>query len=191
LNLPAPSVLRDQETARLNSTELKRINSDIAKLQLADPEALSEVEKATLADLQASGVNETISSMQLPEPEKLHDAPQSKPSAGKEDTIPVPVPNGSITQTDKALLSEPTAAPTASSLASAPVNDQVVTPWDVEGAIVDGKQVGIDYDKLIQQFGTKRIDDALLQRFEKLTSHRPHRLLRRGMFFSHRWVEKH
>ena len=64
---------------------------------------------------------------------------------------------------------------------------QVVTPWDVQGSVsADGKQLAIDYDKLIEQFGTRRIDQALLDRFEKLTGKRPHVLLRRGMFFSHR-----
>ena len=49
----------------------------------------------------------------------------------------------------------------------------------------DGKQSAIDYDKLIVQFGMKRIDDALVERFEKVTGHRPHPLVRRGTFFSH------
>lgn len=66
---------------------------------------------------------------------------------------------------------------------------QKVTPWDVEGAVVDGKQVGIDYDKLITEFGTKRIDAALLERFEKVTGRKPHPLLRRGSFFSHRELD--
>ncbi|WFD35804.1 tryptophan--tRNA ligase [Malassezia cuniculi] len=66
---------------------------------------------------------------------------------------------------------------------------QKVTPWDVEGAVVDGKQVAIDYDKLITEFGTKRIDAALLERFEKVTGHKPHPLLRRGSFFSHRELD--
>ncbi|KAF9648695.1 tryptophanyl-tRNA synthetase [Thelephora ganbajun] len=66
-------------------------------------------------------------------------------------------------------------------------HEQVVTPWDVQGSVTeDGKQSAIDYDKLIVQFGTKRIDDALLERFEKVTGHKPHPLVRRGMFFSHR-----
>ena len=69
----------------------------------------------------------------------------------------------------------------------AAVHEQVVTPWDVQGSVTeDGKQSAIDYDKLIVQFGTKRIDDALLERFEKVTGHRAHPLMRRGMFFSHR-----
>lgn len=50
----------------------------------------------------------------------------------------------------------------------------------------DGQQQGIDYDKLIDQFGTRRIDAGLLRRFEALTGRKPHVLLRRGMFFSHR-----
>ncbi|KAI9454295.1 hypothetical protein BJY52DRAFT_1205273 [Lactarius psammicola] len=66
-------------------------------------------------------------------------------------------------------------------------HEQIVTPWDVQGSVSsDGQQLAIDYDKLIDQFGTRRIDAALLERFERLTGHRPHILLRRGMFFSHR-----
>ena len=66
---------------------------------------------------------------------------------------------------------------------------QVVTPWDVEGAVTDdGKQLAIDYDKLVDQFGTRRVDAAVLERFERLTGQRPHIFLRRGMFFSHRYV---
>ncbi|CCG81427.1 Tryptophanyl-tRNA synthetase,cytoplasmic [Taphrina deformans PYCC 5710] len=65
-------------------------------------------------------------------------------------------------------------------------SEQVIDPWNVEGAIVDGKQVAIDYNKLIQQFGTRHIDVELLARFEAVTGHKPHILLRRGAFFSHR-----
>jgi tryptophanyl-tRNA synthetase len=65
---------------------------------------------------------------------------------------------------------------------------QKVDPWNVEGAIVDGKLQAIDYDKLINEFGCKRIDSALLDRFERLTGKRPHRFLRRGIFFSHRYA---
>jgi len=57
-----------------------------------------------------------------------------------------------------------------------------VTPWDVTAA----SNKGIDYDKLIVKFGSSKIDEALLARFEKVTGHKPHHLLRRGIFFSHR-----
>ncbi|KIK18295.1 hypothetical protein PISMIDRAFT_109728 [Pisolithus microcarpus 441] len=70
-------------------------------------------------------------------------------------------------------------------------HEQVVTPWDVQGSVsADGKQLAIDYDKLVAQFGTRRIEPELLARFEKLTGHKPHPLLRRGMFFSHRELDK-
>ena len=48
--------------------------------------------------------------------------------------------------------------------------------------------MGINYDHLIDQFGTKKIDQALLDRFERLTGRKPHLLLRRATFFSHRLV---
>lgn len=53
-----------------------------------------------------------------------------------------------------------------------------VTPWDVEG--------DVDYDKLIRDFGCHPIDQTLLERIERVTKTKPHRFLRRGIFFSHR-----
>ncbi|RKP27868.1 tryptophan--tRNA ligase, cytoplasmic [Syncephalis pseudoplumigaleata] len=72
------------------------------------------------------------------------------------------------------------------SISTTKEHEQIVTPWDVEGAVVDGQAQAIDYDKLIAQFGTRHIDAALLERFEKLTGQPPHLFLRRGIFFSHR-----
>lgn len=61
-------------------------------------------------------------------------------------------------------------------------DDQVVNPWKVS-AKEGGK---IDYDKLIDRFGCQRLDQALVQRVERLTSCPPHVFLRRGVFFAHR-----
>ncbi|MEM2875324.1 MAG: tryptophan--tRNA ligase [Candidatus Hadarchaeales archaeon] len=58
----------------------------------------------------------------------------------------------------------------------------VVTPWEVRGKV--------DYEKLMKQFGTKRIDTALLRRLERHAGGL-HLFLRRGIFFSHRdldWI---
>jgi tryptophanyl-tRNA synthetase len=44
----------------------------------------------------------------------------------------------------------------------------------------------IDYNKLVQEFGTKLIDQAILDRFERVTGHKPHRFLRRKIVFSER-----
>ncbi|KAK6514954.1 tryptophan--tRNA ligase [Arthrobotrys conoides] len=67
--------------------------------------------------------------------------------------------------------------------------DQNIDPWNVQGAVVDGKVQAIDYDKLIQQFGTRKISPELLAKFERVTGHKPHPFLRRGYFFSHRDFE--
>ncbi|KAI0535589.1 tryptophanyl-tRNA synthetase [Xylaria digitata] len=76
------------------------------------------------------------------------------------------------------------------SVSNSVAQEQNITPWDVSGEIgQDGKVKPINYDKLVDQFGTKLIDDALLQRFEHVTGHKPHRLLRRGIVFSHRDLE--
>ena len=66
------------------------------------------------------------------------------------------------------------------------MNEQIVNPFDVKGANIDGNLQSIDYNKLIDRFGTKRIDDILLERIRKLTGKEPHIFLKRGLFFSHR-----
>src|SRR5689334_2761626 len=62
------------------------------------------------------------------------------------------------------------------------VETDVVTPWDVEAE----DEKGIDYDKLIKKFGSDAITDTLIKEVERLTNAKPHRFLRRGIFFSHR-----
>jgi tryptophanyl-tRNA synthetase len=88
-------------------------------------------------------------------------------------------------QLNNITLATETAAPSAAQVAAASA-DQNVTPWDVEGAVVNGVQQAIDYNKLIEQFGTRPIDEEVLQRLEKLTGRKAHVFLRRGIFFSHR-----
>ncbi|XP_041969082.1 tryptophan--tRNA ligase, cytoplasmic [Aricia agestis] len=60
--------------------------------------------------------------------------------------------------------------------------EDVVDPWNVTGK----SEAGIDYDKLIKRFGSQKIDDELIARFEKVTGKKAHHFLRRGIFFSHR-----
>ncbi len=52
-----------------------------------------------------------------------------------------------------------------------------VTPWEVSGKV--------DYDKLIEKFGTSHLDDNLLKRIENIVGS-THVFLRRKIFFSHR-----
>lgn len=60
-------------------------------------------------------------------------------------------------------------------------NEFIVTPWEVTGEI--------DYDLLIERFGTKRIDNEMLERLSKYGDLHP--MLRRGITYSHRdldWI---
>ena len=56
--------------------------------------------------------------------------------------------------------------------------EAVVDPWTVKGKI--------DYDKLIEQFGSQRITPELIEKFERITGCKAHPWIRRGIFFSHR-----
>ncbi|RMF88792.1 MAG: tryptophan--tRNA ligase [Methanobacteriota archaeon] len=60
-------------------------------------------------------------------------------------------------------------------------DDFIVTPWEVSGEI--------DYDRLIEKFGTQRITKRLLQKMEKHAGGL-HPMLRRGIFYSHRDFDK-
>ncbi len=57
-------------------------------------------------------------------------------------------------------------------------NNYNVTPWEVTGKV--------DYDRLIEQFGTQKINDELKKEFTEISKIPPHVMLRRGIFFSHR-----
>ena len=64
---------------------------------------------------------------------------------------------------------------------------QIVTPFDVSGGVDEsGKLLPVDYDKLVRDFGANFIGPDLLERFQRVTGHRPHRFMRRGIVFSHR-----
>ncbi|KAF7933762.1 uncharacterized protein EAE98_003471 [Botrytis deweyae] len=80
---------------------------------------------------------------------------------------------------------EPTLA--ASLASDAPTSKQTVDPYNVAGEIgADGIAKAINYLTLIDEFGTKKIEEADLKRFEEVTGHKPHRFMRRGIVFSHR-----
>ncbi|XP_048341348.1 tryptophan--tRNA ligase, cytoplasmic [Sphaerodactylus townsendi] len=61
-------------------------------------------------------------------------------------------------------------------------DEDLVDPWTVQTS----NAKGVDYDKLIVRFGSSKIDNDLINRIERVTGHKPHHFLRRGIFFSHR-----
>ena len=62
-----------------------------------------------------------------------------------------------------------------------PSGEFVVTPWHVEGEI--------DYEALIKKFGTTRISTRLHERIRRAAGE-DHFMLRRGIFFSHRDLDR-
>lgn len=65
--------------------------------------------------------------------------------------------------------------------------EQNITPFDVSGGVDEhGKLLPVDYSKLTEKFGATPISKDLLARFERVTGHRAHRFLRRGIVFTHR-----
>ncbi|XP_064185471.1 tryptophan--tRNA ligase, cytoplasmic [Anguilla rostrata] len=73
-------------------------------------------------------------------------------------------------------------APTQDNGPSAGEEEDMVDPWNVSTSSAKG----VDYDKLIVRFGSSKIDQELVDRIERVTGQKPHRFLRRGIFFSHR-----
>lgn len=67
---------------------------------------------------------------------------------------------------------------------------QTIDPYNVSGEVgADGVVQAINYNNLVEEFGTKLLadpKDGLLERFERVTGHKPHRFMRRGIVFSHR-----
>lgn len=62
----------------------------------------------------------------------------------------------------------------------------VITPWEIKGEIL-----GIDYEKLVKQFGAEPLTPDLLKRLARLAKGDLHTLIRRKFFVSHRdlnWV---
>ncbi|XP_037359801.1 tryptophan--tRNA ligase, cytoplasmic [Talpa occidentalis] len=73
-------------------------------------------------------------------------------------------------------------APAGDGPGATEAEEDFVDPWTVQTSSAKG----VDYDKLIVRFGSSKIDKELINRIESAIGQRPHRFLRRGIFFSHR-----
>ncbi|KAL8278449.1 hypothetical protein RQP46_009139 [Phenoliferia psychrophenolica] len=171
-DLPPPTAITRASEADKADAQTQGLNNQIGALDLDEPEALAMADRKRESDRAQEAVASALSSLELGIPERV-----SRANA-KADGATTPIP---VQRTEGHGRAESASFP-----AGEPAGDQVVTPWDVQGAVVEGKQVAIDYNKLIDQFGTKPISAELLARFERLTGQKPHLLLRRGTFFSHR-----
>lgn len=48
------------------------------------------------------------------------------------------------------------------------------------------QMASVKAEDLCKNFGISTIDSELLERFERVTGHKPHPFMRRGLYFAHR-----
>lgn len=65
---------------------------------------------------------------------------------------------------------------------SAEQEEDIVTAFTIQAS----SDKGIDYDKLVDKFGCTKMTDDLKAKIETLTGQKPHRFIRRDIFFCHR-----
>lgn len=69
--------------------------------------------------------------------------------------------------------------------------EQQIDPWNVTAGVDEqGNVKAFDYVAISRTWNTSLVDQPLLDRFTSLTGHKPHRWLRRGLFFSHRDLDR-
>ncbi|KAF2151433.1 tryptophanyl-tRNA synthetase-like protein [Myriangium duriaei CBS 260.36] len=95
------------------------------------------------------------------------------------------------TEGGKPHTAEAVSAPPAVELVQQAAAEQKIDPYTVSGARdAEGNIKAIDYEALRQRFNTPALTDEHLKRFEQVTGKKPHRLMRRRLFFSHRDFDK-
>ncbi|BEJ12911.1 hypothetical protein CspHIS471_0300850 [Cutaneotrichosporon sp. HIS471] len=189
------------------------LSAQLSKMTLPDPEALRKANSHRRSESASQDLSEQLSRMNLPQPEHIY-GPDDTQAAGRkqgvsaddwakvklDDEVPEAVksPTEMHFRRNSRAASISTRPPPAAAAPKAPTSpakatahgaakEQKITPFDVQGGVdEEGKDIGIDYDKLAKRFGAQKIEPALLERFEKLTGHKPHPLLRRGTFYTHR-----
>ncbi|WVQ69206.1 tryptophan-tRNA ligase [Kwoniella botswanensis] len=187
---------------------------DTGDISGPEPEALTVARRKARSESVSEQLSTTLSEMKLPQPERIFGpsddqnaqdqgsekkqgvSPEEWDKVKLDDEVPEAVKEPKrmthsrhTSRADAAVPRTPTIKedPEPSSSSHAVAKEQKVTPFDVEGEVdADGKDLGIDYDKLTKRFGASLISQELLDRFERLTGQKPHPLLRRGTFYSHR-----
>ncbi|ORY31000.1 putative tryptophan-tRNA ligase [Naematelia encephala] len=197
-------------TSALSNTSV--FSDDTGDISGPEPEAITEMRRKVRSESMSEQLSATLSKMKLPQPERIFGPNEGESEAAKEhngqkegvsaedwdkikldDDVPEAVKepkrmtHSRNTSRADAAIPPPAPASEPSKPSATIAKEQKITPFDVEGAVdEEGRNLGIDYNKTVQKFGATLIDEALLERFERLTGQKPHPLLRRGTFFSHR-----
>mmetsp|Transcript_42929 Transcript_42929/g.86789 ORF Transcript_42929/g.86789 Transcript_42929/m.86789 type:complete len:753 (+) Transcript_42929:72-2330(+) len=181
-------VLPGKDAKKASLVDVGKPLKVIVKFAVLNPDAAAPFAKAALtrgagADADAAVL---IAGLVAADVEEVRDertkALMAEARAGKEAQVAAEA--AATKEQEAATAAAATAAAAGDgSAAEAEEQEMVVDPWTVSGKI--------DYGKLIDQFGSVKIDQALLARMEKIAvgSGRVkalHPFLRRNIFFSHR-----
>ncbi|WVQ98013.1 tryptophan-tRNA ligase [Kwoniella sp. CBS 9459] len=186
---PEPEALTAARRKARSESVSEQLSTTLAEMKLPQPERIfgpNEGESAAAKEQPASG-KQGVSADDWEKVKLEDEVPEAVKQPGRMTH------SRHTSRADAAIPKTPTIKedpePSASSSGQkqGAAKEQIVTPFDVEGEVdADGKDIGIDYDKLTKRFGASVISQELLDRFERVTGQRPHPLLRRGTFYSHR-----
>ncbi|ODN82282.1 tryptophan-tRNA ligase [Cryptococcus amylolentus CBS 6039] len=186
--------------------------TDTGDISGPEPEAIVQARHKARSESMSEQLSEKFSNMKFPQPERIfgpneggsqsaqeHNGGRAGvsaedwdkikladevPEAVKEPTRMTHSRHGS--RVEPSTPKEPTIKETPEPSAAG-AKEQKITPFDVEAGVdAEGKLLAIDYDKITKRFGANIIQQDLLERFERLTGQKPHPLMRRGTFYSHR-----
>ncbi|ORX38835.1 tryptophan-tRNA ligase [Kockovaella imperatae] len=214
LEIPNRSNLPPAPDSAISTTSIR--SNDTGDISGPEPEYITQARNKNRSESVSEQLSAQLSKMNFPQPEHIFGPNEGGSAAAKErnaqnqgvsdadwarvqldDEVPEAVKEPVRMTHSRNVSRVDAATPSHASLQPSPIpegtetaavaREQKITPFDVEGGVdADGKETGIDYEKVVRRFGATMISPDLLERFEKLTGHRPHPLLRRGTFFSHR-----
>ncbi|WVQ83361.1 tryptophan-tRNA ligase [Cryptococcus sp. DSM 104549] len=195
---------------------LSAATNDTGDISGPEPEAIVVARTKARSESMSEQLSERLAKMNFPQPERIFGPDEGGSDAAKEkngkkqgvsadeweklkledetpEAVKEPVRMTHSRHASRAEVAVPkeatikeTPEPVAA-VSDGVAKEQKVTPFDVEAGVdADGKLLEIDYEKLTKRFGANLIGQDLLDRFERLTGQKPHPLLRRGTFYSHR-----
>ncbi|EIW71280.1 hypothetical protein TREMEDRAFT_67668 [Tremella mesenterica DSM 1558] len=196
-------------------SNMSAVSEDTGDISGPEPEAIIAARHKARSESMSEQLSAQLSQMRLPQPERIFGPDEGESDAAREgegravrpedwekiygdDEIPEAVKEPvRMSHSRQASRVNPEDLPKQQTIpedveeppvkSTGVAKEQKITPFDVEGGVdAEGRSLGIDYNKTVQKFGASLISQDLLERFEKVTGVKPHPLLRRGTFFSHR-----
>nr|ODN89391.1 tryptophan-tRNA ligase [Cryptococcus depauperatus CBS 7841]ODN93797.1 tryptophan-tRNA ligase [Cryptococcus depauperatus CBS 7855] len=206
------AIMNDVSSPVLDSpfSPISAVTDGTGDLSGPEPEAIVQARNKNRSESMSEQLSARLAQMELPQPERIFGPEEGGSVAAREenggkqgvsaedwdkvkleDEVPEavkePVRMAHSRHASRAEVATPKEPTIQEDSEPRAVKEQKITPFDVEAAVdADGKVLAIDYEKVTKRFGASLITQQMLERFEKLTGRKPHPLLRRGTFYSHR-----